>query len=111
MQLLFDNQQIASRVLGPGDALEVPVELSGERTVTLIGVACHPEPDLVLEQDYRIELTEHGAPIPLASKDSLRGVVVTTLTHTCAGESKHCVATIRNTGRHDQSLSLLVAIA
>lgn len=109
---LFDRQLLRTGDLAPGETLEVKFRLRGPATVTVIGVGRRPNATQLLEQGYRVELQERPEAVPVAAKDSLRGIVVTAFTHTVGAEGReNWAARVRNTGSRPQSLSLLVAIA
>lgn len=110
---LFSNQLVRHGALDPGQCLELHFQTGCPATITLLGAERCPSIGAVLDQEYLLELLDATQPIPLARKESLRGVVVTTLTQTVdrAGPEQRWIARLHNTGGHPQELSLLVAIA
>ncbi len=110
---LFANQMVRSAALRPGECLEIRFEVRQPATVTLLGAERYPSVGALLDQNYALELVEAAQSVPLARKESLRGVVVTTLTQTIdqTGEPRSWIARLCNTGAQARGLSLVVAIA
>ncbi len=107
---LFANEMVRSARLHPGEFLELPFRTSRPCTITLVAAEREPAASVVLEQAYLLELAEAAQSVPLARKESLRGVVVTTLTETVPPR-RNWVARVHNSGSHPQNLSLLVVVA
>jgi hypothetical protein len=107
---LFEKQIVRAADLEPGEALEIRFRVHGPAMVTVIGVGRRPDTASLLEQDYRVELRTGGDAVPVAVKESLRGIVVTSLSHTVETGGAGWSARVCNTAARPQSLSLLVAI-
>lgn len=110
---LFERQFVRTALLGPGQFLDLRFQTTHPATITLLAAERRPTAAAVLEQAYLLELHETAQPVPLARKESLRGVVVTTLTETVTAASgpREWTARLHNTGAFPQELSLLVVVA
>lgn len=107
--MLFTNERVCSGAQGPGECHEIRFQPSLGATVTIIGAGSSPSGEALMTQQFCVELADPEQPVPLARKDSLRGVALASIT-TTFGDERECVARIRNTGAHAQDLSLLLAI-
>lgn len=109
---LFTNQFTHFGDVRPGGTIEIRFDPSPDSSILVLAVERCPSVGAVLDQDYCVELFDTGQQVPVARKQSLRGVVVTSLTHALEGEPDgQWIARLTNTGTHSQLLSLLVAVA
>lgn len=108
---LFLNQLTESGDVEPGAFLEIRFRPPATSTVLVVAAERNPSIAAVLDQDYCVELFDGAQEVPVARKESLRGVVITSLTHGIEQPDGEWAARLTNTGAHRQLLTLLVSVA